>query len=94
MWKVTEHKRSNQQQELNVVSLVKEMAEYTFASYAQQFIDSFKERLSEISRQNNFSADLLYRATQRNLKSIEIWKMDVQGDFKYKMFTLDYVDES
>lgn len=69
------------------------MAEYTFATYAGEFEQQFKKRIiAEIPRTNNFSADLMYRVTQRNLKSVEVWKMTVQGDFKSKMFTLTFVD--
>lgn len=91
-WKVTEHKTSSQQQELNVKNLVKEMAEYSYATYAEQFINHFKDLIKDIPRKNNFSADLLYMVTQRNLKSVEVWKLNVQGDYKYKMFTLDYIE--
>ena len=76
---------------MNVILLLKEMAEYSFASYAEQFINSFKERIVEIPRHNNFSADLLYKVTPRNHKSVELWKMTVEGDFKYKMLTLDFI---
>lgn len=91
MWKVTEHKRSNQQQEIKVAQLVREMAEYSYATYAEQFENHFKERIQEIPRTNNFSADLLYQVTQRNHKSVEVWKMTTQRDFKYKMFTLEFI---
>lgn len=93
MWKITEHKSSQQQQELNVKILVKEMAEYSYATYAEQFETHFKDLIKQIPKTNCYSADLFYKATQRNLKSVEIWKMDIEGNFKYKMFTLDYIEK-
>lgn len=89
-WKVTKHKISNQQQELNVAIMVNELALYTVATYAEFLISQFEEQLEKIPRRNNYSADHFYKATQRNLKSIEVWKTDINGDFKYKMMTLDY----
>ncbi len=94
MWKLTEYKSTDAKKETKVKLLVKEMAANTFASYAEQFADAFKIRLAEIPRQNNFSADLLYKCTQRNMYSVEIWKLDVAGEFKYRMFTLDYQKEN
>ena len=71
--------------------MVKDLAEYSQATYAESFEYNFKLMLNEIKRSNNYSADLLYATTQRNLKSVEVWKMKVNGDFKTKMYTLDYV---
>lgn len=90
MWKVTNEKRIFSSAESEVISLVQEIAEYTFATYSEQIIDQIHDQLQAITRRNNFSADLMYKATQRNLKSIEVWKLDVQGNFKYKMMQLDY----
>lgn len=91
MWKITEHKYLRQSQELNVANLIREMSMYSFASYAEQFENHFKDLIKDIPRYNNFSADLLYKVTQRNLYSVEVWKLTVEGDLKYKMFTLDYI---
>lgn len=93
MWKVTEHKCSSTYQELNVKRIVNEMAEYSYDTYAEAFENHFKQLIKEIPRHNNFSADLLYQVTPRNQKSVEVWKMTVQGEFKYKMFTLDFIQE-
>lgn len=92
-WKITEHRSPDGQQELRLKALIREMAEYSYATYAEAFENHFKQLVKDIPRTNNYSADLLYRVTQRNLKSIEIWKMTVTGEFKYKMFTLDYLVE-
>lgn len=91
-WRITEHKCSQQNQELKVKILLKEMAEYSYATYAESFENHFKSLVQEIPKTNSFSADLLYKVTQRNMKSVEVWKMDVCGDFKYKMFTLDHYE--
>ncbi|AYO58216.1 hypothetical protein CO230_08815 [Chryseobacterium sp. 6424] len=91
-WKITEHKCLQQNQELKVKALVKEMAEYSYATYAESFENHFKSLIKEVPKTNTFSADHFYRVTQRNLKSVEIWKVDIEGEFKYKMFTLDYYE--
>lgn len=88
MWKVTKENRNFSSAELKVIVLVREIAEFTFATYAEQIIDQIHYQLPTIKRGNNFSADLMYKATQRNLKSIEVWKLDVQGNYKYKMMQL------
>ena len=86
-WIIQKHKVGNNQQELKVSILVKEM-DNNWAFDSQSFIESFKEKLKEIPRNNNFSAEFGYQATPRNLTSLEIWKMKVNGDFNYKMFTV------
>jgi hypothetical protein len=90
MWKVTEHKRGSQILEFKVTSMVKEMAAYTYLTYAESFIYRFHENLKDIPKSNNFSADHMYRAKEVDTNSVEVWKMNVKGDFKYKMFTLVY----
>lgn len=90
MWKITEGKSSSAQQEVKVKMIVREMAEGTYATYAEAFIEAFKDRLKEIPRTNVFSADHFYKCKEISLYSVEICKLDVKGDFKYRMFTLDY----
>jgi len=90
-WQLTEHKSPNGKQEIEVKMLLKEMAEYTYATYAEAFEKHFNQLVKDIPKTNNYSADLLYKVTQRNLKSVEVWKMTITGEFKYKMFTLDFV---
>jgi hypothetical protein len=86
-WKIQQHKVGNNQQELKVSILVKEMTE-TWAHDAETWCNSLKDKLKEIPRKNNFSADFAYKATPRNHTSLEVWKMKVNGDFNYKMFTV------
>ena len=94
MWKLTENKSPKGQQEIKVKILVKEMSQYSYAPYAEAFENHFKQLVKEIPRTNNFSADLLFKVIARNLKSVEVWKMKITGEFNYKLFTLDYVDSS
>lgn len=91
MWRVTEHKRGSHFQELKVTSMVKEMAVYTYITYAESFIYRFHENLKLIPKSNNFSADQMYRAKEIDQNSVEIWKITAAGDFKYKMFTLELI---
>jgi hypothetical protein len=60
----------------------------TWAHDSESWISTFKDRLKLIKRTNNFSAEYAYKATPRNLTSLEVWKMKVNGDFNYKMFTV------
>jgi hypothetical protein len=91
MWKLTAHKRCKNKQEIKVRALLTEMVEYSYATYAGAFEQHFKKLVAEIPKTNNYSAELLFKVTQRNLKSVEVWKLTAAGDYKYKMFTLDYV---
>lgn len=90
MWILTENKCPKGQQEIKVKIMLQEMAEYTFAYDAESFERAFKDQIKEIPRTNNFSADLLFKITHRNNKSVEVWKMTIKGDFKEKLFTLNY----
>lgn len=67
--------------------LVKEMQDY-WARDSESWIDNFKSRLKEVKRTNCFSAENGYKATPRNNKSLEVWKLKANGDFNYKMFTV------
>lgn len=86
-WKIEQHKVFNNQQEIKVSILVKEMAE-TWANDSETWISAFKDKLKEIPRKNIFSAEFAYKATPRNHTSLEVWKMKANGDFNYKMFTV------
>ena len=91
MWKITEHIAHKSKQDLKVKIMLNDLAEYGYATYAEQFENCFRLMLLEVKRANNYSADLMYKCTQRNLKSVEIWKLKVNGDFNKKLYTLDYV---
>lgn len=92
MWKITENKAAKSAQDLRVSAMLKELAQYTPATLAFEFESSFNEHLKNIQKQNNFSANLMFKITQRNLKSVEIWKMTVAGEFKHKMWTVDFIE--
>lgn len=86
-WKIEQHKRGNGQQEIQVSIIVKELAD-CMASNFDEWNNIFVNRLKSMKRKNIFSADLFYKATPRNLYSLEVWKLDSKGDYKYKMFTV------
>ena len=94
MWKITKHKVGNSANELKVSSLVRELSEIDWITTPGEFEREFNKGTSAMPKTNSFSADLMYKVTQRNEKSVEVWKMDVKGDFKYKMFTLIYSNEN
>jgi hypothetical protein len=86
-WNIQRHKVGSNSQELQVSILVKEMQE-TWASNSEEWSNTFKSRLKEIPKKNAYPAEYGYQTTQRNLRSLEVWKMKVNGDFNYKMFTV------
>ena len=90
-WTIQQHKRGNGKQEIQVSLLVKEMQD-TWANDAETWASAFKDKLKEIPRTNIFSAEYGYKATPRNTTSLEVWKMKVNGDFNYKMFTVTRKD--
>lgn len=87
-WKVEQHKRGNGTAEIQVAILVKDMQD-SYASNAEEWITNFKERIkNEIPVTNTYRAEYSYKATPINLTSLEVWKMKVNGDLNYKMFTV------
>lgn len=94
MWKVKKHKCGSGYQELKVAVLVNKMAEYDYLTYAESFIYRFHENLKEMPRSGNSFAAYMYRAKEISTYCVEVWKMTVEGDFKYKMFTLDLIPSS
>jgi hypothetical protein len=91
MWIITKHQCSDHLQEGQVIELITEMAQYTFASYADQFIQSFKSQLQDIPQTNAFAAVHLYKAKEVDMKTVEIWKTTITGEMKRKLITLEYV---
>lgn len=89
MWTLIQHKESKTATDLRVKSLLKEMKD-SYAYNAESFKNHFKQLIKDIPKSNNFSADLMYEVTPRNQKSVEVWKMDSKGEFKDKLYTLNY----
>lgn len=91
MWKLTQHKDPKHQQDTKLKIMLQEMAAYTYAYNAESFERAFKSLIeTEIKPTNSFKASLMYKVSPRNQKSVEVWKMTVKGDFKEKLYTLDY----
>lgn len=86
-WNIEKHKVGNGKQDLQAAIIVREM-ESSFSSYSESWCNSFKDRLKEIPRSNIFSAEYAYKAFPIDTYTVEVWKMDTQGDKKYKMFTV------
>ncbi|WP_413534052.1 hypothetical protein [Empedobacter brevis] len=89
-WKVKQHKVVSSSMDLNMSGKLKFLAETTVAKEAGQFEEEFKRELLTIKRTNIFSAEYSYKMTARNPTSVEVWKMKANGDFNYKIFTLDF----
>jgi len=47
-----------------------------------------------VTKKNAYPAEYGYKATPRNHTSLEVWKMKVNGDFNYKMFTVTREDKN
>lgn len=97
MWELVKHKEPKGLQDLEVKVLLNEMAEYTYATYALSFENSFKERIQKaVSKTNSFSASMVYKVVYNDeySQTIDIWKTTVKGDLKQKMYTLNYIKES
>lgn len=92
-WIIQKHKVGSGQQELQVSIIVKELQE-TWASDAESWAVAFKDRLKEVPKKNAFPAEYGYKATPINHTSLEVWKMKVNGDFNYKMFTVTREDKN
>lgn len=86
-WKLQQHKVGSGQQELQVSILVKEMQE-TWAFDSETWCNAFKDNIKKIPKKNAFPAEYGFKATPRNHTSLEVWKMKVNGDFNYKMYTV------
>lgn len=92
-WNVIEHKRGNGTADIKVSIIVKEMA-YHQSSISDNWISNFIDRVKkEVPRTNTYSAEFSFKATPRNLHSLEVWKMKANGDFNYKMFTVTKINE-
>lgn len=88
-WKIERHKVGSNQQEIQVSILVQEMI-YTWSTDSESWCNHFKNRLSEIPRKNNFSVEYGYKAISKDQTTVEVWKMKVNGEFNYKMFTAKF----
>ncbi len=86
-WIIQKHKVGNGKQEIQVSILVNELQE-TWASNSESWIDNFKDKITQIPRSNCFSAEYSFRARPLTQNSLEVWKMKVNGDYNYKMFTV------
>lgn len=90
MWKVTQHRNPSALQEIKVVMLAKEIAQIDWITSSSGFEYRFESDVKDIKRTNNYEAWMLYKITRRNQKSVELWKLDVKGYYKYKILTIDY----
>lgn len=90
MWKVTEHKSPKGQQDLRVTILLKEVSKIEWITISDQFIEVFEDRILKIPRTNIYAAHWFNKLTPRNYHSLELWKLDAQGEFKEKLYTLTY----
>jgi hypothetical protein len=87
-WKIEQHKRGNGTAEIEVSIIVKDMKDY-HGNTAEAWIDNFTMRIkNEVKRTNTYGAEFSFKATPRNERSLEVWKMKTNGDYNFKMFTV------
>ncbi len=91
MWKLTILNEPKTATDLRIISILKEMKD-SYSWDSESLKEHFKLLVKEISRSNNFSADLMYKVTPINNKSVDVWKLDVKGNYKRKMVKMDYYE--
>ena len=89
-WTIKKHKVNSNPMELQMVIKLKEIAKISTSKTAKSFINEFEKEMLTIKRTNIFSAEYAYKMIPLTSERVEVWKMKVNGDFNYKMFTLDY----
>lgn len=94
MWKITKHRIGTYANDLKIAALVRELSEIDWLTTPGELAGAFDRATSEMPKTNSFSPDLMYKVVELNDKSVEIWKLNVEGDFKNKMFTLEFIDKS
>lgn len=90
MWGLHINKEPKGQIELKVSAAVKDLAEHTYATTPEEFETAFKNELKQIKPVNQYPPEHMFKCTVRNDKSIEIWSLKINGDFRQKLFTLSY----
>jgi hypothetical protein len=90
-WKITEGKSAKGMLELQVMAEVREMADGTFATYAESLETQFKNGLKRIRGVNGYTAENMFEMKTITHYTVEIWKMTVTGEYKKKMCTLDFI---
>lgn len=87
-WKIAQHRRGNGTAEIQVSILVKDMKD-SYASNSEEWISNFKNRVkNEIPVTNSYRAEFGFKATLIDLTSLKVYKMKVNGDVNFKMFTV------
>ncbi len=86
-WNIKKHRIGSGQQELQVSIVAQELSE-TYAWDAESWLSAFKDRISNIRRTNNFSAEYSCQGVIINPTTLEVWKSKANGDLNYKMLTV------
>ena len=93
MWKVTVVKQPRSSIELKVSIVVNQTAKIDWIRLSTYWIERFEAELDALKTGNAFKASHSFKATPRNLFSLEVWKMTADGEFKHKMWRVDLVRE-
>jgi hypothetical protein len=87
-WDIQEHAAMNTKQELDVAMIVKYDLTTCWCYDADSWISRFNDLMKTVPKNNNFSADLMYKAFLINHNKVEVWKMTVESDKKKKVYTI------
>jgi hypothetical protein len=91
MWSLIKNKEPKGLMELTLSSRLKEMAQYTYASSSYELETNFKKILEhEMPKKNDIRAWHSFKMVIKTELTAEIWKLDIKGDLKHKLFTLNY----
>ena len=93
MWKVTVVKQPRSSIELKVSIVVNQTAKIDWIRCSTDWIERFDAELEVLKTGNAFKASHSFKATPRNESSLEVWKINGNGEFKHKMWQVDFVKE-
>lgn len=90
MWKKTRHSNSSLTLLDGKVSDTLNDLKDSSATSSDEFKRAFDSALKEIPKSGAYPADHLYRAIVHDSQTVHIMKLNLKGDFKRKMWTMEY----
>lgn len=86
---LTQHKRGNSAQDIQVSYIVNGLIKYYAISDFETFKDKFKTQVEKIPATNAYKASFFYKVIEtNNPETVEVWKMKANSEPNYKMFTI------
>lgn len=92
MWKLAKHKSPTGDYELHLQALIVVMSNCSLTTNSESFENEFQRMLKHLASanftdENNYK---IFKVTPRNDKSVEIWRMSIEGDYQDKLYTLTF----